>query len=382
MNGPIAVLVVVCLALSCGAAFAADGAAPNLDASRVTLDVKDAPLSKVIEMLVEQSGNKLRAGTSIPDRRVTFSGARLPYWQAFDGICAAAGVYYQTWGLTEAEKFQRIGAYTGPVMVRVEQAVRKRYFHNFPVVAADPGPPRHDYLSYSLAAFCESRLPVGWMHVKITGVSTPDGRSLDLSQEKLIGPDRSTPPRETLIVDRSSPACYAHLSLADVAEGAGKLAKIEGVVSVGLASGEKEVRVDDISSAKEHRFAGDGFALVASNLRRERESLRLNLTVVTTVPVALSHDEARWGLLLVDPKGKRYSLSTPGHFARPAPSAARLAELGITAAPGVVGEEQHFDAGFYDKVPQMDGKWSMVFVYPQEYEKREFPFTIKDVPLP
>jgi len=50
-------------------------------------------------------------------------------------------------------------------------------------------------------------------------------------------------------------------------------------------------------------------------------------------------------------------------------------------AGGPVNEDQTITLTFFN-LPKMDGKWSLLIVYPGNTETKEYPFTVKDVPLP
>lgn len=72
-------------------------AAASLGGSRVTLDVKDAPLPQVLEAFEKQTANKLhdfrrQFGQQAGDIRVTLKLDGAPFWQAVDELCAATGL--------------------------------------------------------------------------------------------------------------------------------------------------------------------------------------------------------------------------------------------------------------------------------------------------
>lgn len=61
--------------------------------SRVTLDLRDAPLREALEDLARATGNPLDLDAVPADARVTWKGERVGYWEALDALCSG-----RAWG--------------------------------------------------------------------------------------------------------------------------------------------------------------------------------------------------------------------------------------------------------------------------------------------
>lgn len=59
--------------------------------SRVTLDLKDAPLRKALEDLAKSTGNDIETKKVPEDAKVTFMCENVPFWDALNGLCKAHG---------------------------------------------------------------------------------------------------------------------------------------------------------------------------------------------------------------------------------------------------------------------------------------------------
>jgi len=87
------------------------------------------------------------------------------------------------------------------------------------------------------------------------------------------------------------------------------------------------------------------------------------------VSLTLKTDEAHAGLVNYDmPKG--YGLSLVDPSGKP---------QGAFGGWSSTGEAVSID---FRNIPDVPGKWSLVLVYPEAVTLKEYPFTIKDVPLP
>jgi len=240
----IRLIITTCVALAGAAgAFAQrtdDAKKPvNLDASRITIEVTNAPVAEVAKRFAEQSGNRLFSFDRLPPgRTVTLSVKDMPYWQAVDRFCEVARLDHRRGGsrgphreLVLANAPGRVGpaGYAGPVVLRVGSITRYREFR--PSKANDP---LNHYALCSARYEWEERLPAVDSEVWLTKLITPDGTDMiDVAGAK--GPRRLSNHSGTW----NGPPGGFNIYVGHPPDDLKKLARIEGYFLFEFAAGKR-----------------------------------------------------------------------------------------------------------------------------------------------
>jgi len=328
---------------------------PGLGGSRVTIDVTNVPLSEVLQSFADQSGNRLLSvDDKLKGRSITLAVDGLPYWEALDKLCWATELLYVAdWpggGMrlqSSQVKAPDFGACAGPVVVKLE---RVTWSHRLrvPRKAEIPARGTAGELTYVLGFWWEDSIPVISSHGKVTRAVTPDGATLEQLEAPV--PPRREPPGGVIVVCLRPPPV-----------GLRALGAIEGVVQLELGTGERAVRLEDALTGEGKTIAVGGvpFEIVA---RRGETSVDLTLKPTRDDAAEVISGGAapqRYGFFLEDPNGQRYA----GHMA-------------ARSDPKAEVRLQFSDLG------AVGGPWSLVYVFPQRRVRKDYPFTIKDVPVP
>jgi len=365
------------------------------DASKITLDVKDAPLAEVLQTFARQSGNApLNLPNDLAEKTVTLSVKDVPYWQALDKLCQTVGAVYQsnlsgrTGGLAllPLGKASDLGVSTGPVSVKITQASSSLNLR--PV---GPGPQPLTSVNYQFAFFWEDRMPVVQSEGFVLKATLPDGREcfqfgwpkgVQAFRTVRVGPAQAIPSDNMFFMTT------------DLPEGVEKLASLEGIVRLSASVGpDRELKVDDVLGEGEKTGEKDGLKLLvtATNKALGRNS-RVQLNIKATrdgnpvdVPVE-QQQGSRYGAFLIDPDGKRYSalgvgLSGMGATVWGAGPDGKPVRVEEPAAKGQAKNSPTVSLTFFN-LPKIDGEWSLLVVYPGDTETKEFPFKIQNVPVP
>jgi len=381
----------------------------SLDASKITLDVKDAPLGEVLGKLAEESGNALiRLPGELEEKTVTLSVKDAPYWEVLDKLCEATGSIYQVdyttgkGGLTliATAKANDVGGTNGPVSVRVNSITKMRTLRPF-----GPGQQPTGSLQCQMVFFWEDRLPVVSAEGFVTKATLPDGRVL-------VQPAQPAQPMGAMMFramrmggTQKMASGNIFYQTTDLGEGGEKLSSLEGVVRLTAAVGpDKQLKVDDVLGEGEKTAEGDGLTLtVTQDLAAKNANpgnpdapvqVQLNLKATrdgNPARVPIDQLDEKYGVFLIDPAGNRH---TPQGFRRGAGiiwggvgNDPRVIQLQPGVAGNVVvvggpGNDAQTVALTFFNLPKMEGKWSLLVVWPGNTETKEYPFTIKDVPLP
>jgi len=355
----------------------------NLEASKITIDVKDAPLDEVMQKFAEQSGNQpIDVPENLRDKTVTLSVRNTPYWQAMDKVCELAGVMYMpVWAqrklqLLEAGETPRVGCYAGPVVMKVEEGTNSRSFRKMKV----PGGGRpvaiaaRDDLTYQLSCFWEDRLPNARVELRVTKAITPDGRNLIVPEQ----PGLLVPLVDPMHFgkDKETSHRLGMVRIREVPEGLKMLAEISGVLRLKLGIGEKVVKVEDVlvGGAREP-VTEDGVTITVK--KAERQDNRVTVDIEARCEggqglASFAPESAQCAFFLVDPNGVRHPCWMKGGSFGPR----------AAAGPGRAAREEAQLNLMFQNLPVIDGAWALLFTYPERTESREYPFTIKDVPVP
>ena len=333
------------------------------DTSRITINETDAPLPQIVEQLAEQSGNRpLTLHRSVRDRSVTFKVTDLPYWQALDALCRAAELDYSL-AYSGAKPVLRRGVgqttlagYAGPAVVRVSRAQRSRtQTRNFRVKGKDRN---SRILTVSLQLQAEDRLSLVASRASFTKVTTAKGRALKVTPTgglySVSGRDPHTGTGSISITG-------------DDAEAAGPLT-IEGTAVLEFIVARKSVRIDDIFAEGVKRVEADGTSIALTDASRTGTLVKLSMDFKSPLKVhqkLLDRRTGEVGFRLVDPNGKTHNTVT------------------LVSRVGSLSGEKPSKLKFtFSVVPEIDGVWSLEFVYPSKTAKRTYPFRIENIPLP
>ncbi len=349
------------------------------DASRVTLNVRDAPLSEVLSELAEKSGNAPVDAGMFKDRTVTVSVKDVPYWQAMDLVCKPAGAFcdrrwHQNKGFVllaeSAKDAPEACAYAGPAVVSVNQVERTKTVRQLLRFRTSQYPyPQPDwterYIRVGMDYAVEERLRVLGGRVGFRKATTRDGT--DLLKDQAAALDRADAMEKTAGHEAADftmdPSPY--LVLKDRPEGVKGPLRIEGVVRLTFAVGRKELRIDKV-------FAGEKRTAEAGNVRldltsgvREGVSGAINLKIAADPPKGrnINYDSRLgFGFTVVDANGKKQGKFTG--WSQEGDGKDVTITITVTDLPATTGD------------------LALVYSYPESVETKEYPFTLKDVPLP
>ena len=331
----------------------------NLDASRVTVDVKDARAGDVARKLAEEAGNR---PAQVMDRAalpVTLALKDAPYWEAVVALRRAAA------GRRDPAD-RDVEACLGPVYLRVYSITRVRHLRS-----VDPGGTRNYALLFGTLEW-ESRLPVRGMEVWLTSLVGSDGRER-IDDYGTKGPRRVGYGAYLEGASENFDVYVARPPDDSV------LKTCEGHVLMELAAGERAAVID------EPRTPGPDFAKNGDFSVRLDKSWFYGKTFVVTTTMRVEGDAtwpplgAGYGPTLVGKDGK----ARPGLVTTGAPSLRdKFEALAPPAADGAKRPAREFQISFrFDDLPPADGPWALRWVLPEDHRIRRLPFTLADVPL-
>jgi hypothetical protein len=404
----------------------APGGKLNLDASKITVTVKDADLSDVLGKFADQSGNALIAAPqNWEGKTVTLNLKDTPYWQALDEVCKVAGLTYDAggmggmgafWGggiqvlggqravrvpqgpaanggavtLRPAEKIVDVGSYLGPVVVKLESATKNRNFRTPPTTAV---------ASYNLVYLWEDRLPVISHEGVVTKALDAKGQPLKLQDFGGMGGGMGA-----LMMRRGMRVVIGgqgggvnssgtiDATLIELPEGLDKIGELDGTIKLELGTGEKSLKIEDALNP-EKTGSADGLTLTVTNVNKQRGGV--SLTVEATrdgKEIELATYASRtYGVFLVAPDGTKHQgnvfpgmggrmmiqMGGPGGGNPPPPQGG--ANVAVRAGPGM--PQGGTTVSFWN-LPDVEGAWTLLYVYPSETVSKEFEFKLTNVPLP
>jgi hypothetical protein len=361
------------------------------DASKVTLELKDAPLPQAVEALAEQSGNRpFVLPEDLKGRTVTLSVKDAPYWETVDRMCESLGLMYgpdYTRGggglrLMEADKRANLTGFSGPVVVKMDSASKLLYFRTPKM----PGPRVYyqDGLTYNLTCFWEDRLTPMSTEVELTKAQSAKGEDLlppDVEKRRSAGfgmmmgmPGFQYPPCRTATFTLPMPPADVRL-----------LSEFAGVVRLEFGTGEKEIRIDpDIigtAVGKEMKF--DDWTITVRKAEKTKWGLMVTVEAKykgEVVPMPAYWQAGSYGWYVVGNEGGK---KTRGYTYGGGGYAMVWGRAGQGENPAQVneplkkGEHAITFQGNYEA-----GVYSMMLVLPNVHETKEYPFTIKEVPVP
>jgi hypothetical protein len=201
----------------------------------------------------------------------------------------------------------------------------------------------------------EDRLPLLGAAVQVTRAITPDGKNI-LTPEP---PGLRAPVRGLGM--QMSPL----VTLVDTPEGIKGPVTLEGGIRLTLAVGRKEVRIDKVFDGQKKTAGQDDVEIALTSAAHDGDVATISLQIKTNPEKGHSpsyDSRSGFGFALVDAQGKRIGRIT-GWSQTGGPDNARLS---LTVS----------------NVPEGADDLTLVFAFPDTVETKEFPFTLKDVPLP
>jgi len=365
----------------------------SLEASKITMETTDAPLDEVMQKLSDESGNALiKVPGELADKTVTLKMKDATYWQVLDKVCEQVGAVYQPdfssgkGGVTlvATAKANDLGGTNGPVSVKINSVSKTRMLRPW-----GPGQPLTNNLQCQLVFFWEDRIPVLSAEGQTTKATLPDGREVAQPAQ----------PMGRMMVGMGGGRAQSFGNLFyqanDLGEGVNKLSTLEGTIKLTAGVGpDKEIKVDDVLSEGEKSGTADGVTLTvthqglgANNGNPDAAAnLPIQVNIRATrdgeaVDVPIEQTGLKYGGFLIDPEGKRY---TPMGFGFGGGWRGGPGRLKVVPAPGgnADGNAARTVTLTFFNVPKTEGKWSLLVVYPGDTVTKEYPFVIKDVPLP
>ncbi len=350
----------------------------NLGPSKITLALRDVPLRDVLDDLARLSGNALLVpGNSVKDKLVTLEVKDATYWEAVGQLCRANSLLLTLDAATskpaivEPDGALDPGACAGPVAFRINSGSVSRPFR----VAKTPWSrgPGIANVSYTAGIWWEDRLNIStvvlqFKQVFVAGKDILPGTPQTVAQTVTPGA-------------RTRGYAPAFLNIAGVSEGARKFDEILGVVRVSTRLGEKSVKLDDLFAAPPGLTAAAGGVSLA--LKGPVDRRKTNVVIPVTLKHELGDEQISFApeaghatFALVDPKGAKYQATVEGgRFG--AKKTGRKTKQGLDETT----EEADFTLRFFN-VAEADGKWALVLTWPEKVDTREYPFQLKNVPVP
>jgi hypothetical protein len=150
----------------------------------VTLTPTDLPAHRVVAALAERSGYPLATADPSAKTKVTLDLHRVPFWQAVDAVCDAAGLAVSAdpnSGLSfhPADAHNPHVCYPGPFRVVAANASSGRTVQLAGLPRRTPGRSPPEYLSLSFAIYAEPKAPIlGVGQATLTDATDDRGGSL------------------------------------------------------------------------------------------------------------------------------------------------------------------------------------------------------------
>ena len=337
----------------------------NLNGSRITLDVTAMPIREVLDLLARQSGNAPLKADEVLDRTVTLKLKDVPYWRALDEICRSTGlVWTEAWSQQPVRvrvakvPAEDVGAYPGPMTVKLEECSRTSTHRRTQRFLADrksvePEERTDRSLTFRARCYIEDRLPVLGMTAVFTKALAADGVNHVPAGGRLT------------YVSGSRTSRLLYLNLQDTPEGIRGPMTLEGKLTLEFAIGTRELRIDRVFEDDRPAVTDGDLTLTLAAATRDGERVTISVKAATEVPQSALpsfQNQSGYGLVLVDPKGGRHE---------------QVVIRSTSRADGKATVTFEFR-----NVPEIAGDWTLLYTRPDRTEKRDYPFTLKDVPLP
>ncbi len=350
----------------------------GLDASRVTIHVTDAPVAEVLRRFAEQSGNApIAVDEGLEHILVTLEVTRAPYWKALDELCTRAGLLYrhQRLGrpgdlrLVQRGNYIDVGGYAGPTVMKIESADVDQGYSRLKSTRS---------VGYLICCMWEDRLPVQLGAAVVTRAVTADGVELHPNYPKYqIRPGvhhRRGGFRRLL------PRGYFTVHFRTIPAQTKTIAEISGTLTLQVGSGETVFAIDNVFEAEGRSVTKDGLTIAAACIERAGGALWIALRATRGgKPARLGYytEGSPYGIYLVTPDGKRLRSI---RFSADRLSARNFSDKMKPLLSRPFDKANHFVC--FRRFERTEGPWSLIYCRPQKGGTREYPFTIRDIPLP
>jgi len=341
----------------------------RLGPSRININVANATVEEILEILAKQSGNApVLADGKVALEQIGFHLTDVPYWQAIERLCHRVHCLYRPAvaddpsppELVFVDVCKEHGLVVGPVLVKVAEASKRKQLRRYRQFMTSSSFGRRDedpvgaVIKYTLICLWEDRLPVVNSTVTIDRVTAPDGTALAVRQGDPYGPvDKRA---------RASDRIRFHID--PVPEGVERVGTIEGTVKLTLALGPpRQITIDKLLEPGEHTVKHGPLTLTA-DVRHFPDSRTCIVTLralrdgrPSKELISLKQAQGGYGAFLVDQKGKTHR------------------------AQRVRGGRTVLVATF-TRLAQVEGNWSLRCRWAEKTETHTYPFRMSDVPQP
>jgi len=369
--------------------------ATNYDASKITLEAKDMPIGDVVEQLAQLSGNtRISVAPALKDKTVTLSLKDVTYWEAVQAVCdkinalvmgdwrrmTARGEEYGWFQLLAADKDAKLRDFSGPVIVHADSCVKSLAYRHAKGYAMGYG--MAGGVTLSMSYYYEDRLSAILSEMEIKRILAPDGKDIPLPANPIFrgnqwgmgtgGGTQQLPPFSTAMV-----------MLPEAPEDLAKIAELSGVVRLTFGSGEKEVTIDDVLNAVGKEMKFDDWTVRILKAEKSKWGLQVQVEAKykdqpVDIPPWMTAGGYGWWVKGAEggKKTRGYSYGGYGGLLARAPAGQGEA-VAVNPAPPKKGESTVMFQGNFEA-----GTWSLTLLLPAVHETREYPFTLKDIPLP
>jgi len=415
----------------------------DFEPAKVTLKLKGADLDDILQDLAEKSGNKL---VRMPDdwegKPIDFEVTDMPYWQALDALCKKVGLTYvgdlQTRAirLVAVKDAVDVAGYAGPVAVKLASGTRRTNFRGTPTLG------RGAALSYQLSYYIEDRLTPMSTEATVLKAVAGDGRELPLSAPAAgagAGAGAMVRAFAMGMLTRTSGMPFGSIlvNITEFSKELDKIARLEGNVKMTFGTGKKVLKIEDVFGEGERSVEDGEATLKVANVTRNRGFVFISLTQTrdgNDVPMPRYPAGMGYGYELIDPDGGKHKTTAgfgggfqrrrrPGDAndpnrrdnrdrrdrrGRAADRAEAIINEGVEDGVIILAQNVQPDdanrrpagrpggrrdrgrgfmrrgAGYamFRNLPDIKGKWTLVYTKPLKTIEKTFDFTLKDVPLP
>jgi hypothetical protein len=265
-------------------------------ARRVTLKNKSLSAKAALAEVARQSGYPVRADGLDDDARYAFDLDNVPFWQALDRVCDAAGLTANLQDDTGAvtvfanDSANPFVAYAGPFRVVAASVTANQNIHLSGLPRAAPFARQPDYVSVNFQVMSEPKAP-------LIGVGQVEPvRAVDDTGGSLVPAADPAQPRTSYYPAQPAYRSYnlsATLNLARSSRAATEIRELRAKVPVLVLSDTRpDVVVPDLLAAKGRRVGGRELDVEISNVVAEPGGL-VTVTLLVTRRVG-SPDDYVW----------------------------------------------------------------------------------------
>ena len=362
-------------------------------ASKVTLDVKDMPLSEVLAKLAEMSGNhKLHLDGA--DAPVTLTVKDAGYWQTVDMLAGFGQLIIAPhWvpgearmegrlQLTTPDEDSHLTGYAGPAVVKASSISRFKYLRE-PMVKFGMTPGPMDGFTLGLTCFWEDRLDPIVTEIELTKAQLAGGGSvLPPSPEARCRVGEFGPPGY-MNGNKFPPCRRFNFNLPVPPRDATAIDDLSGVVRLEFGAGETDVRIDDVLHAVGKEIKVDPWTVKVLKVENDDGLLKVKI-------------EVRFKGQVVNSMPSWWVVGSYGWYVQAGEGAKKVPSERATRGGGGGGRRGGGPArpAAQPQEPKKPGEQSisfrgdfdvnasLVLTLPKVHETKEYPFTIHNIKLP